>query len=219
MVDKFGTVKLVNLQQPLRQLSQPIPFNAPEVPQTPAIGLLPIEEHEPAMQRLVLAARLVMEERPIFTRRALFNSLPPNDLAIVGQNMIKYLPQYVGYTLASGPWRDAIVKFGIDPRTDPRYRMYQTMMFIFDTKTQGNQEKPTEEQPRQIRTKQELELKSHLFDGESVSKDGKVWQICDITDPFLMDLIEKSGLRDRCHVSHHPVRVSQYKTHHDLDGK
>ncbi|KAJ3509329.1 hypothetical protein NM208_g15684 [Fusarium decemcellulare] len=36
---------------------------------------------------------------------------------------------------------------------------------------------------------------SHIFDGETFHTDGKVWQVCDITDPLLKDLLDNADIR------------------------
>ena len=43
--------------------------------------------------------------------------------------------------------------------------------------------------------------KSHLFDGSVVSKECKVWQVCDISDPTIAPLLATQNLRPNCHVS------------------
>lgn len=153
------------------------------------------------MQRLVTGARMIMEDRPIFTRRSLPNCIPGDDWEAVGLNTAKYVYQYVGYIFASGPWRDAIVKFGVDPRKDPKYRIYQTMMFMLESEPKDSRAKYSRSKPKREKTEQELRKESHLFDGKHVSKDGKVWQVCDVTDPILQTLLATSNIRQTCHVS------------------
>ena len=41
---------------------------------------------------------------------------------------------------------------------------------------------------------------SHTFDGKSVIVDGKVWQACDITDPLLRGMLERSPVRATCDI-------------------
>ena len=64
--------------------------------------------------------------------------------------------------------------------------------------------------------------KSHLFDGETVILDGKIWQFCDLKDPLLAELadIEKCEARDVCDVSQSPrfpmpvvklIMISKYR--------
>jgi general transcription factor 3C polypeptide 5 (transcription factor C subunit 1) len=39
---------------------------------------------------------------------------------------------------------------------------------------------------------------SHVFDGERLYRDGKTWQICDVTDPLLRSIIDEAPLREDC---------------------
>ena len=151
------------------------------------------------MQRLIQQAQLLLEERPIWTRRALRNRLSEADWNIIGSNAARYIYQYVGYLWASGPWRDAIVKFGIDPREDPKYRIYQTMMFIIEPAPRRPKESGS--QSSVVNTTKPRSRESHLFDGKSITLDGKVWQVCDIIDPQLASIFSTCSLRDKCHVS------------------
>ncbi|KAL9123840.1 MAG: hypothetical protein Q9217_006770 [Psora testacea] len=141
-----------------------------------------------------------MEDRPIFTRRSLPNCIPGDEWQSVSPNVTRYLYQYLGYFFASGPWRDAVVKFGVDPRTDPKYRIYQTMMFVVDSEPKDSRAKYSRPKTRKEKTEQELRKESHLFDGVNVSGDGKVWQVCDVTDPLIRDLLATENLREKCHL-------------------
>jgi general transcription factor 3C polypeptide 5 (transcription factor C subunit 1) len=43
--------------------------------------------------------------------------------------------------------------------------------------------------------------KSHLFDGQTVTKETAAFQLCDITDPMLKEMIEDpEDLREECNV-------------------
>lgn len=179
----------------------PVPFDVNIVPQAPSSDLPAIDTLTPAMQRLVKTALSVMQNRPIFTRRALYNCMPGNDWDVVGQNSAKYVYQYAGYMFSSGPWRDALVRYGIDPRTDPSFRIYQTMIFMLNTEPKDNRAKFNRTKPDRTKSEQVLRKESHLFDGVTVSKDGKIWQVCDISEPFLKDLLSTTKLRKDCHVS------------------
>ena len=129
------------------------------------------------------------------------NSIPGDDWETVGQNVAKYVYQYVGYIFQSGPWRDAVVRFGVDPRKEPECRKYQTMMFMLEKEPKDNRAKFIRTKPDRTVTPQVAKKESHLFDGQNVSKDGKVWQVCDVTDPFLKDLLATEDIRQECHVS------------------
>ena len=178
-----------------------MPFDVDTVPAGPSPDIPPEEGQTPPMKRLIASARRLMEERPIFTRRALMNSIPGDDWETVGQNVAKYVYQYVGYIFQSGPWRDAVVRFGVDPRKEPECRKYQTMMFMLEKEPKDNRAKFVRTKPDRTMTSQVAKKESHLFDGQNVSKDGKVWQVCDITDPFLKDLLATEYIRQECHVS------------------
>ena len=179
----------------------PVPFDVDTVPQGPSSDLPAIEILTPAMQRLVKTALSITQKRPIFTRRALYNCMPGNDWDVVGPNYAKNVYQYVGYTFSSGPWRDALIRYGVDPRTDPSFRMYQTMIFMLDTEPKDSRAKFNQTKPDRTKSEQVLKKESHLFDGVTVSMDGKIWQVCDITEPFLKDLLATTKLRKECHVS------------------
>ncbi|XXH00461.1 hypothetical protein Hte_006806 [Hypoxylon texense] len=137
----------------------------------------------------------LMEERPIWTRRAILNSVTGN----YADSMLRIALQLVGYQFRGGPWRDAFVKYGVDPRPDPKFRMYQTLAFKLERNIVGTKKVPWELVRKGQVTKPKTQNKeSHLWDGEQYSTDGKFWQVCDITDPFVRQLIDQAPLRDDC---------------------
>ncbi|TVY44231.1 Transcription factor tau subunit [Lachnellula occidentalis] len=149
-----------------------IPDKGPEVP-----------SGDPNLQSLVAILKEALEERPIWTRRALVNRLGQSPHL----SLLKSAYQYVSYQFKNGPWREALVKYGVDPRSDPKYRIYQTIFFrISDDVEPGVlwKDQRREQMLRYVRT----DPTSHLFDGKHVSLEGRVWQICDITDPLLYRL-------------------------------
>jgi general transcription factor 3C polypeptide 5 (transcription factor C subunit 1) len=198
MMDAFGATT-ENNQRPLPARNQPIPYDEPNVPAGPVGDIPPLASLEPAMQRLIESARLLLDERPIWTRRALHNRVSAEDLDSVGLNSAKYIYQYVGYLFDSGPWRDAIVKFGVDPRQDPSLRIYQTMMFMLDKECHDQNRIKERKSPR-FRPSKLARKDTHIFDGKEVNLDGKVWQVCDIKDPLLESLLSTTDIREDCHV-------------------
>ncbi len=195
MVNESG-VTIENNQRPPPAQTQSIAHDAPAIPVRPLESLPPLPLLEPAMQRLIESARLLFEERPIWTRRALLNRVSAKDLHAVGSNSAKYMYQYLGYSFDAGPWRDAIVKFGVDPRKDPRLRIYQTMMFMIDKENVDGERRKARKTPGFGASKTD----THMFDGKSVSVDSKVWQVCDITDPLLASMLSTPDIREDCHV-------------------
>ncbi|KAI1129477.1 hypothetical protein F5Y10DRAFT_264157 [Nemania abortiva] len=140
-----------------------------------------------------------MEKRPIWTRRAIVNQVRGN----YTESVLKVALQLTGYQFRGGPFRDAIVKYGVDPRHDPKYRQYQTLSFKLAKNLVGSTKVPWQTIRRgQVKsyTKND-DPTSHIWDGESYSTDGKLWQICDITDPFMMEIIANAPVRSECDLS------------------
>lgn len=196
LIDEHG---VIIESRPLPARNQAIPHDELDVPADALKDLAPLAMLEPAMQRLIGSARLLFDERPIWTRRALHNRVAAEDLRVVGSNSAKYMHQYIGYLFDSGPWRDAIVKFGVDPRKDPSLRKYQTMTFALDKEDFVNG-KSTTRKPLRFDSSNLGSRDTHIFDGKTVNLDGKVWQVCDITDPLLRSLLSTTDIREDCHV-------------------
>ncbi|CAD6451712.1 34ee5738-046b-40e9-b279-eb631b46c707 [Sclerotinia trifoliorum] len=148
---------------------------------------------DPVLKDFVTALQQAMNERPIWTRRALQNRLANEP----GYYLMKPALQYVGYQFRSGPWRDALIRYGVDPRKDPSCRIYQTIFF----KLYEEDERAPDGQWKDMRsqyTKHQVfgtgDCPSHMFNGTSLTLDGKVWQICDITDPLLVPIIQTAPM-------------------------
>lgn len=98
---------------------------------------------------------------------------------------------YHCYQFKSGPFREAIVKYGLDPRTDPKYHIYQTIFFA------DRQNKTRWADPRG--SMEEMKGKyanSYIFDGKTIIPDGSVYMICDITDPLITPMMDRTPLRE-----------------------
>lgn len=196
-----GHTTTKNISLPRKQENQRTSFTAPLVPTGPSPLLPPLTSLEPPLRRLITAARELFTERPIYTKRALFNLLPAEDLAIIGQNPTKHIQQYVGYVFVGGPWSKAIIRFGVDPRKDQSLRIYQTLTFKLDQKDEreeGGANKQTGDSAQNIGQ----DTESHIFDGTKIYQDGKVWQVCDITDPMLVKVLATGDLRKECHLEY-----------------
>lgn len=181
-------------------MTQMITHEVPTVPNKPPTGLPPLETLDEKLQQTIYKVREYLELRPIWTRRALTN------VTGISQGTLRAAWQYAGYMFRSGPWREAIVRFGVDPRTDPKYRFYQTLTFQFlldDRDRDAVKRKWVEERTKFQRANKgrQRDVESHVFDGYKVSLDGKVWQLCDITDPILRLIMETKNIRSTCDVS------------------
>ena len=169
---------------------------------------------DPQVAAIISEMRLAMEERPIWTRRSMWNRLGAK-FAELPKNggLVRHCLQYAGYQFKGGPWRDALVKYGLDPRSDPKYRIYQTLIFKLHKTRIGTVGRSWQAVRRNeigvsnfgkawqdLGGGDEGMLHTHVFNGEAFSTDGKVWQVCDITDPLLARLFSDAEIRAECDV-------------------
>ena len=166
---------------------------------------------DPQVAVIMTEMYAAMEERPIWTRRSMWNRLGSKfaELPKSGSLVRAHL-QYAGYQFKGGPWRDSLVKYGVDPRSDPKYRIYQTLIFKLHKTRIGTVGRSWQSVRRTEvgvtnfgKYWQELGDKdgpreTHIFNGEAFSTDGKVWQVCDITDPLLSQLFASAEVRTSC---------------------
>lgn len=133
-------------------------------------------------------------QRPLWTRRALMNHLGGK---LRSWNELKKHLGYMAYQFKGGPWRDVVCPYGLDPRDDPQYRIYQTLMFKLRPKASTSRD----DSPPWYSLREgepgfaPSDMDSHLFDGETYHTDGKVWQVCDIVDPLLRKMLDNASLR------------------------
>lgn len=167
---------------------------------------------DPLFDDVVKAMRICMEERPVWTRRSIINRIV--DIAYDPKNPKKRLPrnlsqqivknaiQFAGYQFKGGPWRDALVKYGYDPRTDRNARIYQCLIFRLRRLEVGSMGTMWQEIRKNDLAGTKLTIDehadSHIFDGKTYTDDGKVWQVCDITDPLLCRLLADAPVRSQC---------------------
>ncbi|KAJ9139400.1 Transcription factor tau subunit sfc1 [Pleurostoma richardsiae] len=180
----------------------------------PAAPKKPPDLRDPTFAAVMKELEVAMEERPIWTRRSIINRLGTAVSAKqlgggtskdISSQMIRHGIQYVGYQFKGGPWRDALIKYGVDPRTDPKYRKYQTLVFRLRLADVGKVGRSWQDVRKadiyMIKKKiDENTVESHIFDGKSFADDGKVWQVCDITDPLLAKLLSEAAYRPTCDV-------------------
>ena len=82
------------------------------------------------VQKLIEKLQAMFKERPIWTRRGIINWLQTETYSI------KYALPYVSYFWKQGPWRDAYVRLGYDPRADVEGAMYQSVYFTIAKSTE-----------------------------------------------------------------------------------
>jgi general transcription factor 3C polypeptide 5 (transcription factor C subunit 1) len=186
---------LVNAARFERLHVEYLPHFAERVPDGPAQE----PPDEPELLEVLREIKKLYEERPIWTRRAIINKV---NYAITEATMhlIRLALPYVGYRFQAGPFRDAIIRFGLDPRKDPKYRMYQTIYFqlvereVKDPGAQWIGMRKSTNSPKKI--KRSTDKLSHFFDGRNVAIDGKIWQMCDVSDPLLAKMIREAPIAE-----------------------
>lgn len=169
---------------------------APEGPQ------LAPDMTDPRMLEVMVQLEDAFQIRPVWTRRSLMNHLQGK---LQSWNELKKYLNYAAYQFKGGPWRDSVVPYGLDPRSHPKYRVYQTLMF----KLKKHKRILKDQSWTSVRRTQttashiipDVASDSHVFDGETYSTDGKVWQVCDITDPLLKELLDNATTRPSCDVN------------------
>lgn len=189
-----GNKVLINHSANVSHTANYLPRDAPTIP-THGPAVMPTE---PALLSLIAALEELFADRPLWTRRGLMNRLGHLPSFYLLRNALPH----IGYMFKGGPFRDAIIKYGIDPRSDPKYRKYQTMFYKMfsadDNKQAGDAWEDLRTTNRIIRPGDILHADTHLFDGVNLTLDGKVWQVCDVSDPLLVHLIETAPIRETC---------------------
>ncbi|KAF2125524.1 transcription factor tfiiic complex a box associated subunit sfc1 [Dothidotthia symphoricarpi CBS 119687] len=186
----------VNLQKSLAYRGHTIiKPTAQGVPTGPKPTLPPESSLSPYLQTLIAQIRAELASRPIITRHILYNKLGWSK-----RYQLRQAAVYCGYFFESGPWREALVKWGLDPRKNPKYRSYQTVSFLSYLKTGTPRHFKAHDQHVQKlihMSAKDLE-DQHTFDGVTVSHTGNLFQFCDITDPLIANILDTSDIRATC---------------------
>ncbi|KAJ4346770.1 tau 95 subunit of transcription factor TFIIIC [Didymosphaeria variabile] len=191
--DDNGAVAEVNLHKSLAWSGYSIiKPNAEGVPMRPKSSLPRESDLTPYVQELIRSIRRELEKRPIITRHLLYNTLGWDK-----RDRLRQAAVYCGYFFETGPWREALIAWGVDPRTDPKYRFYQTVSFLSYKKT-GTARHFTrfDQHVRDLAELSPQELrKQHTFDGVHVSRTGNLFQFCDVTDPLIQRILRTEDIR------------------------
>ncbi|KAG5438768.1 hypothetical protein PCANB_002488 [Pneumocystis canis] len=184
-VQKDSKLRLVNKSKAQRIWSISVPWETKTVPTEPHIQLPNTPEQN--IQNILNLLKILFEERPIWTRRAISYKVKEKDPEMCVY--LKYALAYIAYHWRSGPWRDTYVKYGIDPRTDQKYRFFQTVSFTY---------RPSENlDSTNLSSEQKEESNSPIFTGQTLYQQTRVFQILDITDCLLVQLLNKIPLRTK----------------------
>jgi general transcription factor 3C polypeptide 5 (transcription factor C subunit 1) len=174
----------------------------PTIPTNPSPTLDPLNQTPQAMQLLVSNLRKSFLERPITTRRAIFNTYLSNhglgDSDSPREHwrpILRYALPYVCYMFKSGPFRDANVVFGLDPRKEQTWAKYQTAFFNF-RQGKGRVARGEDGDGKGVWEMRE----NHLFTGKDVGTKVVCYSFVDIVDPMIRKVIDESLLREKFHV-------------------
>jgi len=196
-----GEVVASNLSKARTYRITSITFEEVKVPSTRPPWLLAEKDLEAGWQHAIKELRALLDERPIATKRMIRNTFH-------GKNIRDYHMKaafaYCGYVFTKGPWRDAIVKYGVDPRTDPKYRKYQILMFkLNETGATWLNHKSYWKRTAKHVQPGVLGTDDHTFNGKSIGViEGKQWQLCDISDPLISRVLDTPNLRTVCDLNH-----------------
>ncbi|KAL4076007.1 RNA polymerase III transcription factor IIIC subunit-domain-containing protein [Scleroderma citrinum] len=184
-----------------------ITFDDPNVPESPPPALQ--QTRNTVNQDLLDQIIQLLEQRPVWTRAALYNQFSPTEVREIHNTKIM-LPMAC-YMFQDGPWRDTLVRFKYDPRKDPEARVYQRVYFRNANHPMSRTSVVTRRQEgrsaatyisRSLEQEESMDAerrRSHIFDGITIAKETAAFQLCDIQDPMLKDMIEKEDdLRETC---------------------
>lgn len=191
--DDGGAVAEVNLHKSLTWSGYAIiKPNAESVPTGPKPSLPAESDLTPYVQELIRSIRGELEKRPIITRHLLYNTLGWDKRERLRQAAI-----YCGYFFETGPWREALIAWGVDPRTDPKYRFYQTVSFLSYKKTgTARHFSRFDQHLRDLAQCSAQDLRQqHMFDGVHVSRTGNLFQFCDVTDALIRRILHTDDIR------------------------
>ncbi|KAL2841343.1 RNA polymerase III transcription factor IIIC subunit-domain-containing protein [Aspergillus pseudodeflectus] len=208
-LDTSGNITTVNTQQAAKILTHLVPYDIETVPSAPRPNCPPFETLDPTLRETINVINSLFATRPAWSRRALRNQLT----TIEQRYALRHAIPHVGYVFRSGPWRDAIIRFGHDPRTDPASRIYQTTMFRIlpreaETARDGaGGRRHTLPRANELTPEAASTTTSHLFTGiPPLPLDGRMWMFCDITDPVLARILKPSDplpegfVREKCDI-------------------
>ncbi|CDO74112.1 hypothetical protein BN946_scf185043.g162 [Trametes cinnabarina] len=170
------------------------------------------EQRSQADKRILKRLEELFEERPVWTRAAIFNQFTPMEVRDIINS--KYLLPLVSYVFEDGPWRDTYVRLGYDPRQDPEARFYQRLYFRninhpISRPSVVSRRQEQRNESAQARFSGVDDRRSHIFDGVTVTSETAAFQLCDITDPMLKEMIEdEDAVRETCN-----ERDGWYTTH------
>ena len=205
VVGDDGGVETLNEGLARRSLIPRLAFDIEHIPARPPSEIPPLDQQPPGSSDLVKKLEALFTERPIWTRRAIYYHLQGNPLL----TYLKWLLGYVGYEFETGPWSSTIIRYGIDPRSDPELRIYQSITLHFDPETSHHRSIPAKGRRGGTRSTKNIQrcdqngVPGYIFTGKTLVTDGKTWQVCDIQDSLLRIILSTQDIRSECDIESH----------------
>ena len=139
------------------------------------------------ISNLVTRLREFFDSRPIWTRLALSNTIEleniqKNPQVHTSHTELTSALLHVAYSANEGPWRRVWIKFGVDPRSNKSFKVFQTIDLRLNTTKARIDEEVENEGTNVHPTNHKARYGTHLFDGETYNGFCNIYQLCDITD-------------------------------------
>ncbi|KAI8150225.1 RNA polymerase III transcription factor IIIC subunit-domain-containing protein [Fennellomyces sp. T-0311] len=186
--DGSYAIKLVNRFRRSANEICSILFEAETVPDSPKFDVSILKKDEKAVCDIV--AKL-FEERPVWTRLGVMNMVD-----LKHHRYLKSALNANAYAFRSGPFRDCWVRYGVDPRKDKKYYIYQIVNVRgFVDSQQGRSQRGARRSVYQRKKAPEEKSRSqeerlgHQFDGMNIPTKTAVLLVTDIVDPELQDIL------------------------------
>lgn len=135
----------------------------------------------------------LLDRRPVVTVRVLLDWIS----STCRMDIERALP-LCGYMFEDGPWKKALIKFGVDPRAGPEFRHYQTVTFEMNFNPIVERGEHDWEKSGELAFPQLLKGDDnvpHVFGGRKFVPDDNSWQICDISDVLLHGIVATNDIR------------------------
>lgn len=146
------------------------------------------DQENPFNRDIIITLELIkklFDEKPIWIRKHLEAILP-----IHLKPCLKYALPQISYSFTKGPWRQSYIKFGIDPRSSPKYGKYQTEGFRVPNYFQKIPKNFMNEVPNGVSA-------SYQFDGNQLPLTLS-FQLENIVDEQIQELIKRATVRKEC---------------------
>ena len=190
--ESTGQRHIHNVQRKDKIFTEQLQYDVTVIPNAPRPSAPPLSSRHPNFRSIVSVLTELFTRRPIWTRRALLNQFPSTTPLF----LVKFGVAYVAYAFRSGAWRDTYIKLGVDPRSSPECRFYQTVMLQLVPRERS--EKKRRKDFQRVWTANP-DKATHIFTGKPpFPRDGKAWQLCDLEDPILAKIVNGASPRSTC---------------------